>query len=138
MYFDCINSSMHTRPGDLDINGHVNNAKVLELFEAGRWFWLQEMGLENRGGIFSVVLSIRVRYLREIGHQKLACSTRLVLPKGVNESDWLDELTYKSNIIQLLYDSNGEIELAKAEVEIAFINEVSRNPVSLQDFLYSQ
>lgn len=138
MYFDTVNITLHVRPGDLDINGHVNNARVLEYFEAGRWSWLSKHGLSKQKSSISVVSSIRVVYLHEINYQELLCRTQLHLPESVEVGTWEDELTYKAEIRQILLDKKEESTLATADVSIVFIDRNSRELRSLQEFIHSQ
>ncbi|QHW33317.1 acyl-CoA thioesterase [Paenibacillus rhizovicinus] len=57
------------RSTEIDINGHVNNAKYLEYFEWGREEWYEQCGLpyETFGmmGIQTVTVNINVNYRQE-------------------------------------------------------------------------
>lgn len=54
----------------LDLYGHVNNAKYLELYEQARWDWLDEAGLSRglieRSGLGPVILQAEITYRREL------------------------------------------------------------------------
>ena len=57
------------RPTELDVNGHVNNAKYVEYLQWGRWDWLAARGLDRQRlaelETVLVVARIEVNYRRE-------------------------------------------------------------------------
>ena len=57
------------REAHLDVFGHVNNAKYLELFEEARWDWITRGGFGlkeiRERGIGPVVLEAKLRFQRE-------------------------------------------------------------------------
>ncbi len=57
---------MEVRYGDLDPQGHLNNAKYLTYFEQARVHYLTELGLFSRGQSFTeigvIVADIHIRY----------------------------------------------------------------------------
>jgi thioesterase-3 len=57
------------RSTEIDVNGHVNNAKYLEYLEWGREDWYERLGLDydtlKRMGFLTVVVHISVDYRRE-------------------------------------------------------------------------
>ena len=67
--------TLATRPNDLDILGHVNNAVALEYFEAGRWDWRRRVGLEA-SAVAVVVSRIEVDYLGQIFPGEIVVVTR--------------------------------------------------------------
>ena len=59
--------SIEIRYGDLDPQGHVNNAKYLTYFEQARIYYLIQLGLFNRDQSFMdvgvIVADVRITYL---------------------------------------------------------------------------
>ncbi|HEU4965240.1 MAG TPA: acyl-CoA thioesterase [Bacilli bacterium] len=57
------------RSTEIDVNGHVNNAKYLEYFEWGREEWYEQAGLHydvfTDMGIQTVTVNINVNYRKE-------------------------------------------------------------------------
>ena len=57
------------RPTELDVNGHVNNAKYLEYLEWCREEWYEQAGLDydtfGRMGIQTVTVNININYRKE-------------------------------------------------------------------------
>jgi thioesterase-3 len=57
------------RSTEIDLNGHVNNAKYLEYLEWGREEWYEKAGLYysvlSDLGVFTVVVNINVNYKKE-------------------------------------------------------------------------
>ncbi|RKD21885.1 thioesterase [Ammoniphilus oxalaticus] len=57
------------RPTELDVNGHVNNAKYLEYLEWGREAWYDAAGLTYETfetmGIQTVTVNININYRKE-------------------------------------------------------------------------
>ncbi len=69
------------RSTEIDVNGHVNNAKYLEYLEWGREEWYDNAGLSydtfKRMGIQTVTVNININYRRECRQgDKLAILTR--------------------------------------------------------------
>nr|WP_188649156.1 thioesterase family protein [Marinithermofilum abyssi] len=58
------------RSTDLDMLGHVNNAKYFEYLEWGRFEWMKQIGLGmeemTRRGILPVVVNVNVNYRQEL------------------------------------------------------------------------
>lgn len=64
------NLEITVRSTDIDVNGHVNNARVVEYLQWGRWAWLAERGW-NRArlqqlGVTLVVVHLEVDYHAEL------------------------------------------------------------------------
>lgn len=61
--------SIIVRSTEIDVNGHVNNAKYLEYFEWGREEWYEQCGLPyetfEKMDIQTVTVNINVNYRRE-------------------------------------------------------------------------
>ncbi|HEY3363688.1 MAG TPA: acyl-CoA thioesterase [Symbiobacteriaceae bacterium] len=57
------------RSTEIDVNGHVNNAKYLEYFEWGREEWYETAGLHydvfTQMGIQTVTVNININYRKE-------------------------------------------------------------------------
>ncbi len=119
---------LRVRPNDLDSLGHVNNAVVLEYFEAGRWAWMDARKLGRRGAVVPVVSRIEVDYRRELTGPELQVRTTLLGDDGQD-----DDLTYRARFSQQLVV--GEVVAAEAVVHVAFIDAATRSLCSLQDFL---
>ncbi|GMA49071.1 thioesterase [Alicyclobacillus contaminans] len=70
------------RSTEIDVNGHVNNAKYLEYLEWGREDWYEQLGLDyetlKRLGIVTVVARVTANYRREaVQNDRLRIRTRL-------------------------------------------------------------
>jgi thioesterase III len=70
------------RSTEIDVNGHVNNAKFLEYLEWGREDWYEKCGLYydvlKELGIVTVVVHVVADYLREaVQNDKLRIQTNL-------------------------------------------------------------
>lgn len=127
--FDPTSHAIHVRPGDLDSQGHVNNARVLEYFEHGRWSWLRHHRLDFGRSVAAVVMRAEVDYGREIGWGELTVCTAL-RP--------YDESAYRVVFDQHLCarDADGAV-LASAVVQVAFVDTSDRTLVSVEDALAS-
>lgn len=123
---------MRSRPGDLDSLGHVNNAAVLELLEAGRWGWMDDNGLARGGAVLPVVSRIEVDYRREIRCEPVIVDTALIEPEDLD-----DDLCYRALFAQRVrVVRDGEsIVAAEARVQVAFIDAASRSLCPVHDFL---
>ena len=57
------------RSTEIDVNGHVNNAKYLEYLEWGREEWYEQAGLDyetfSQMGVQTVTVNINVNYRKE-------------------------------------------------------------------------
>jgi len=98
------------RYGDLDPQGHVNNAKYLTYFEHARTQYLRELGLFKKGSSFldiGVILAdIHIAFLKPIHWED-----KITL--GVRTTN----LGNKSiKVTQLIQDENSEIIYAEGEV----------------------
>lgn len=69
------------RSTEIDVNGHVNNAKYLEYLEWGREEWYENAGLHydvfKQMGVQTVTVNININYSRECKQgDKLTIQTR--------------------------------------------------------------
>jgi thioesterase-3 len=66
---DSVNLEIVVRSTEIDVNGHVNNAKYLEYLEWGREEWYERSGLAYETflamGIQTVTVNININYRRE-------------------------------------------------------------------------
>ncbi|GLX67558.1 acyl-CoA thioesterase [Paenibacillus glycanilyticus] len=91
------------RSTEIDVNGHVNNAKYLEYFEWGREEWYEQCGLsyETFGDmdIQTVTVNINVNYKRECKQgDKLIVTCE---PEQIGRSSYV--------LKQEIRDENGEV-----------------------------
>jgi YbgC/YbaW family acyl-CoA thioester hydrolase len=58
------------RSTEIDVNGHVNNAKYVEYLEWGREDWYETLGLHHATllavGVITVTVNLNVNYRREV------------------------------------------------------------------------
>jgi thioesterase III len=69
------------RPTEIDVNGHVNNAKYVEYLEWGREDWYERNGLPYDRlfalGVVTVTVNLNVNYRRECRQgERLVITTR--------------------------------------------------------------
>lgn len=66
----CSDTTVVVRPTDIDVKGHVNNARFVEYLQAGRWEWFDRKGLTNERlaelQVVLVVANIDINYRREV------------------------------------------------------------------------
>lgn len=124
---DPVTAAFHVRPGDLDSQGHVNNARVLEFLEHGRWLWLRQQDLELGIQVAAVVMRAEVDYRREIGWGEVIVSTRL---RAYEESAY--RVVFEQ---QLSAPGPTGVLLASALMQVAFVDVASRSLVSVEDAL---
>ena len=103
---------IEVRYGDLDPQGHLNNAKHLTYFEQARIAYLIELGLFTKDQSFMeigvILADVHITYLEPIYFgQKIKVGVRV--PKLGNKS-----MTWEQNIV----DSETGKELAKGEIVI--------------------
>ena len=130
-YFSTTYCELGCRPNDFDRLGHINNAVVLELFEAARWNWLQQHEIDERSEIVPVVARVEVDYLAQLVSDRVFVSTQLIRPA----EDWRDELTYKAVLKQVIKQTRDGREAVSGRITIAFIDKDNQNLASLQDCL---
>lgn len=90
------------RSTEIDVNGHVNNAKYLEYLEWGREDWYEKVGLHYdkflQMGIQTVTVNININYRKECKqNDQLSIKTR---PEKVGRTSFV--------LRQEIYNQNGE------------------------------
>ncbi|MUT67189.1 thioesterase family protein [Paenibacillus sp. NEAU-GSW1] len=93
--------SLIVRPTEIDVNGHVNNAKYLEYLEWGREEWYEANDLHYETlkslGVQTVTVNININYRREcVQGDRLTVTTE---PKSVGRSSFVLE--------QHIYNAEG-------------------------------
>jgi thioesterase-3 len=116
------------RSTDIDVIGHVNNAKYLEYMEWARFDWMFQQGFTleelKRRQIMPVVVSIQINYRKEL---------RMLEQVQVRTS--VVKIGEKSFVIrQELYNQQDE-RAADADVTMVMIDTVARRSVPLPDDL---
>lgn len=127
-------TSLRVRPNDLDILGHVNNATVLEYFEAGRWDWMDQHGLRRNTRVLPVVSRIEVDYRRELRLQDMEVHTALEPLEGEDLEDE-EALRYRVFFRQKILVDGGKHVAAEARVQVAFIDGATRALSTFHEFL---
>jgi acyl-CoA thioester hydrolase len=128
--FKEIDTRMRVRPADLDSLGHVNNAAVLELFEAGRWAWMDAHGVRRNAQVLPVVTRTEVDYHKEIGMEDVVVRTTLHEPP----IDLDDGDTYRVTFLQRVL-VGGDAIAAEGHVSVGFVDAASRTLRTLNEFL---
>jgi len=90
------------RSTEIDVNGHVNNAKYLEYLEWGREEWYEQAGLDYQTflemGIQTVTVNININYRKEcLQNDRLTIKTR---PEKVGRTSYV--------LRQEIYNQKGE------------------------------
>jgi len=101
---------IEVRYGDLDPQGHVNNAKHLTYFEQARIAYLIELGLFTRDQSFMeigvILADVHIKYIAPI-HFSQNVKAGVYISKLGNKS-----MTWEQNIV----DAETEKELARGQV----------------------
>lgn len=116
--------SLTVRSTDIDVIGHVNNAKYLEYMEWARFDWIWEKGYTldemKRRAIMPVVVNININYRKELKMREEVVALTNVVKVGE-----------KSFVIrQELYNA-GEVLVADADVTMVMIDANTRQSISL-------
>lgn len=123
------------RSTEIDVNGHVNNAKYLEYFEWGREEWYEQCGLPYEAfesmDIQTVTVNINVNYRKESRQgDKLIVTCQ---PERIGSSSYV--------LKQEIKDENGEVR-ADASVTSVTMHRSTRKsrkaPDELRKFFASQ
>ncbi|MCD1258662.1 acyl-CoA thioesterase [Paenibacillus athensensis] len=116
------------RSTEIDVNGHVNNAKYLEYLEWGREAWYEQCGLDYETfgsmGIQTVTVNINVNYRRECkqGEQlTITCQ-----PATIGRSSYV--------LMQEVLDERGEVR-ADALVTSVTMDRITRQSRRVPDEL---
>lgn len=103
------------RYGDLDPQGHVNNAKYLTYFEQARVYYLIQLGLFTRDQSFMdigvIIADIHITYHAPVRYEdkvKIGVRTSRIGTKS---------LTFEQNVVR---DGTGEVLAAGTVVLVAF------------------
>ncbi|MCQ6559589.1 acyl-CoA thioesterase [Paenibacillus mendelii] len=116
------------RSTEIDVNGHVNNAKYLEYLEWGREAWYEEAGLHYdvflRMGIQTVTVNININYRKECRQGDRL--TIVTLPERAGRSSYV--------LKQEIVNDRGE-QCADALVTCVTMGSESRQSISLPDTL---
>ncbi|EJL26928.1 thioesterase family protein [Brevibacillus sp. BC25] len=112
------------RSTDIDVIGHVNNAKYLEYMEWARFEWIWEQGFTldelRRRAIMPVVVNININYRKELKMREEVTAITTVVKVGE-----------KSFVIrQELYNA-ADVLVADADVTMVMIDANTRQSISL-------
>ena len=116
------------RSTEIDVNGHVNNAKYLEYLEWGREEWYETAGLHyevlDRIGVQTVTVNININYRKECKQgDKLSVKTR---PEKLGRTSYV--------LKQEIYKETGEL-CADALVTCVTMDNHSRKGIQVPDVL---
>jgi thioesterase III len=114
------------RSTEIDVNGHVNNAKYLEYLEWGREDWYEQHGLDyntlKAANIVTVVVHVSADYRREAVQ-----NDRLTI------TSWLERVGNTSFVMkQTIHNQHGDLVL-EAEFVIVTVDPVTRQKVRVPD-----
>jgi YbgC/YbaW family acyl-CoA thioester hydrolase len=127
--YEAAETLLSVRPADLDSLGHVNNARVLEYLEHGRWDWLRRNGFSSGVGIVPVVVSLEVHYLAQIRLEDIRVGTDLRIDP---------EAVYKARFGQSVCVVGAEQRLAvKATVSVAFVSARDQKVCTIEEYIAS-
>lgn len=116
------------RPTEIDVNGHVNNAKYLEYLEWGREEWYEAGGLTYNKllqlGVQTVTVNINVNYRKECRQgERLTVTTE---PQTVGRSSFA--------LLQQIWNAAGEL-CADATVTSVAMSSDTRKSTPVPDEL---
>ena len=116
--------SLTVRSTDIDVIGHVNNAKYLEYMEWARFEWIWQKGYTldelKRRAIMPVVVNININYRKELKMREEVVALTDVIKVGE-----------KSFVIrQALYNA-ADVLVADADVTMVMIDANTRQSISL-------
>ncbi|AWP28444.1 thioesterase superfamily protein [Paenibacillus vortex V453] len=116
------------RPTEIDVNGHVNNAKYLEYLEWGREEWYEAGDLRydvlKQLGVQTVTVNININYRKECSQgDRLTISTE---PKSVGRTSYV--------MLQQIHNKEGEL-CADAEVTSVAMDPHTRKSRSVPEEL---
>ncbi|MFS0556158.1 acyl-CoA thioesterase [Brevibacillus sp. 179-C9.3 HS] len=116
--------ALTVRSTDIDVIGHVNNAKYLEYMEWARFEWIWQKGFTldelKRRAIMPVVVNININYRKELTMREDVTAITTVVKVGE-----------KSFVIrQELYNA-ADVLVADADVTMVMIDANTRQSISL-------
>lgn len=116
------------RPTEIDVNGHVNNAKYLEYLEWGREEWYEAENLQydvlKQLGVQTVTVNITINYRHEcLQGDQLTVTTS---PQSIGRSSFV--------LAQEIHNGNGVL-CADASVTIVTIDVATRKSRPVPDEL---
>jgi len=112
----------HIRPSDVDIFGHVNHSKSIELLELGRFDWLTQNKLPLDDRWTPVVTRVDVAYRREVFLSEVTITTDLALTKQ-----------YTAEFQQAIFTPGSTEPAVTGRIHVNFLNRESRRPMRLRD-----
>jgi len=120
--------SIHVRCTEIDVNGHVNNAKYLEYLEWGREDWYEQFALDYNAlkelGIATVVARVTANYRRE-SKQNDALRIRTHLAKVGNTS---------CSMVQTIWNQDDML-IVDAEFIVVTVDTQTRTPVPVPNVM---
>lgn len=116
------------RSTEIDVNGHVNNAKYLEYLEWGREDWYEQFGLDyntlKRMDIVTVVAHISADYRAEaVQNDRLSIKT------------WLDRVGNTSMTMKQSITNQNDLPVLDASVVIVTVSASTHEKVRVPDAL---
>lgn len=125
-----VHLELIVRSTEIDVNGHVNNAKYLEYLEWGREEWYEKNHLTYQSlldlGIQTVTVNITIDYLKECTQgESLTVSTS---PERAGNTSFV--------LLQKIQNAAGDLT-AKAKVTLVTIDSHSRKATPLPQVLRS-
>ncbi|WP_432776172.1 thioesterase family protein [Brevibacillus gelatini] len=113
---------------DLDVIGHVNNAKYLEYMEWARFDWIWQLGFTldelKRRAVLPVVVNINIHYRKELRMREEVYALTTVLRVGEKSFAIRHELYNKDDVL-----------VADADVTMVMIDANTRRSVALPEEL---
>ncbi len=116
------------RSTEIDVNGHVNNAKYVEYLEWGREDWYERLGLDHATllamGAITVTVNLSVNFRRECRQgEKLVVVTR---PERLGRTSF---------VLSQWIETNSAGPVADATVTTVTIDPATRRPRPVPDAL---
>lgn len=127
----------HIRPSDIDIWGHLNHSKAIELFELGRYDWISKNQISLDQEWAPVVTRIDVVYRREVFLSEIVIKTELTQKKHFTAE-------FRQAI---LIPGMDEAPAVTGRMWLSFLNKASRRlmrvrgldiPASRQEYVLAQ
>ncbi|EJL45901.1 thioesterase [Brevibacillus agri] len=113
---------------DIDVIGHVNNAKYLEYMEWARFDWIWQLGFTldelKRRAVMPVVVNININYRKELHMREEVYALTTALRVGE-----------KSFVIRHELYNSEDVLAADADVTMVMIDANTRRSVALPDEL---